>query len=213
MVYALVSAHPVPQRSPAHIDVVCELGPRTLDPGHCSLSTENAAGADLHGDTGDFRGEGGELSNHGVHGVFELEHLALNVDLDSLREVSGGDSFGDVRDRADLIGQIARHRVDVHRQVGPSPLHTGNGRLATEDAVRADFHRHAGDLGRERGELANHRVHGVLELQHLSLDIDFDGLREVARCHSLGDVRDRSNLVSEVSGHSLSESVSNAMDE
>ena len=56
--------------------------------------------------------------------------------------------------------------------------------LAAEAALGADLARDAGDLGRERGELVDHRVDRVLELEDLALDVDGDLLREVA-------VRDR----------------------
>src|SRR5258708_29259940 len=46
--------------------------------------------------------------------------------------------------------------------------------LASEFAFRAHFAGHARDFGRERTELIDHRVDGVLEFESFSFDIDRD---------------------------------------
>ena len=66
--------------------------------------------ADLARDARDLGGEAAELIHHRVDGVLHLEHLALHVDRDLLREVAVGDRGGDERDVADLAREVAGHR-------------------------------------------------------------------------------------------------------
>ena len=61
--------------------------------------------------------------------------------------------------------------------VPATPLHVG---LPAELAFGADLARDAGDFGRERRELIDHRVDGVLQLEDLALDVDRDLLGEIA---------------------------------
>ena len=93
------------------------------------------------------------------------------------------------------------HHVDVVGEVLPRAGHALDLRLAAELPFRADLARHARDFGRERVELIDHRVDGVLQLEDLALDVDGDLLRQVAvrdgRRH-LGDV---AHLVGEVRRH------------
>jgi hypothetical protein len=62
------------------------------------------------------------------------------------------------RDAADLVGQVARHDVDVVGEVLPGAGDPGHLGLAAELALRADLARHAGHLGGERRELVDHCV-------------------------------------------------------
>src|SRR5207249_3405819 len=50
-------------------------------------------------------------------------------------------------------------------------------------------------------QLVDHRVDGLLQLEHLAARVDGDLLREVAGRHGSGDVGDVSHLVGEVGGH------------
>src|SRR5204863_7394211 len=102
----------------------------------------------------------------------------------------GGRDLGDV---AHLHGEVAGHRVDAVGQVLPGPGHARHLRLPAELAVRADLSGHARDLGRERVELVDHRVDGVLELEDLALHVGGDLAGQVAasdRGRDLGDVAD-----------------------
>jgi hypothetical protein len=68
-----------------------------------------------------------------------------------------GDGGGDLGDVADLVGEVAGHRVDVVGQVLPRagrPLDVG---LAAELALGADLAGDAGDLVGEGRQLIEHR--------------------------------------------------------
>jgi hypothetical protein len=61
-------------------------------------------------------------------------------------------------------------------------------------SFRADLARHPRDFRRERAELIDHRVHGVLELEDLPFDVDRDFLGEVAAGHRRSDFGNVANL-------------------
>ena len=84
---------------------------------------------------------------------------------------------------AHLSGEVPERRVDGVRQVLPGPGRARHLRLTAELALDADLARHAGDLGAEGRQLVDHRVDGVLQLQHLAGDVDRDLLRQVAAGH------------------------------
>src|SRR6202035_4501671 len=165
------------------------------------LAAQAALAADLTGDAGDFRGERGELVDHGVDGGLELEDLAARVHVDLLGQVALGDGGGDLGDVADLAGQVVRHRVDGVRQVFPRAGHAFDDGLAAQAAVGADLARDARDLAGERVELVDHRVDGALELEHLALDVDGDLLGEIALGDGGGDLGDVADLRGQVAGH------------
>jgi hypothetical protein len=77
-------------------------------------------------------------------------------------------------------------------------LHVG---LSAEFSFRSDFTSDAGDFRRERAELIDHRVDGVLQLEDLAAYFDSDLLRQVAVCDRGGDFGDVANLVGEIRGH------------
>src|SRR6185312_10606345 len=86
---------------------VGEVLPGSRDTRHFCLTTELTLGADLTGDSGDLVGERRELVDHRVHRVGECGDLTLRLDGDLLRQVAPGDRGGDLRDVADLVGQVA----------------------------------------------------------------------------------------------------------
>ena len=147
-----------PVRFDGHpVDVVGQVLPRAADAGHDGLAAQLAFGADLARDARDLGGEAAELIDHRVDGVLQLEHLALHVDRDLLREVAVGDRGGDERDVADLVGEVAGHPVDVVGQVAPGAADAGHVRLAAQLAFAADLARDARDLGGERRQRVDHR--------------------------------------------------------
>src|SRR5439155_1451844 len=155
------------------VDVVSQVFP---DAGHAldvGLAAELALGADLAGDARDFTGEGVELVDHRVDGLLELEDLTADVDGDLLGEVALLDGGGDV-------GDVAIHEVHVVSQVFPDAGDALDVGLAAELALGADLTCHARHLARERLELVDHRVYGLLELEDLAANVDGDLLREVA---------------------------------
>src|SRR6185503_19475988 len=113
---------------------------------------------------------------------------------DLLGEVAAGDGRGDLGDVSHLPGEVAGHGVDGVRQVLPRAGDAGHFRLPAQLAVGADLAGHARDLGSERAELVHHRVDGVLELEHLALDVDGDLLGQVAGGDGGGDGRDVASL-------------------
>ena len=85
--------------------------PGALDALDPRLATEDALGADLERDPGHFGRERAELVDHGVDCALERGHLALDLDLDLLREIAFGDGRGDLGDGPDLICQTRAHSV------------------------------------------------------------------------------------------------------
>src|SRR5206468_1305133 len=61
------------------IDVVGEVLPGARDARYVRLPTEPAFGPDLARDAGDLPGEGVQLIDHRLDGVFQLENLATHV--------------------------------------------------------------------------------------------------------------------------------------
>src|SRR4029453_13072057 len=122
-------------------------------------------------------------------------------DRDLAGEVAARDGGGDLRDVADLVGQVAAHRVHRVGEVLPGAGDARNDRLSAELAVGADFARHAGDFGRKRTQLVDHRVDGFLELQNLAAAIHHDLLRQVAVGDGDGDLGDITDLRRQVVGH------------
>ena len=91
-------------------------------PGHAldlGLAAELALGTDLAGDARDLVGEARQLRHHPVQRLLELEDLAARVDGDRLGQVAVGDRGRHLGDVAHLVGQVARHEVDVVGQVLP----------------------------------------------------------------------------------------------
>ena len=80
----------------------------------------------------------------------------------------------DLGDRAQLRRQRAGELVDVLGQVVPDARDALDLRLAAELALGADLARDAGHLVGERGELVDHRVDRVLELEDLAAGVDRD---------------------------------------
>ena len=163
------------------VDVVGQVLPDAADLLRLRLAAELAFDADLAGDSRHLAGEGVELVDHGVDGVLQLEELALDVDRDLLAQVAVGHRGGHLGDVAHLAGQVAGHQVDVVGQVLPdaADLDRDRGGL-TELALGADLAGDPGDLGDEAVELVDHRVDGVLQLQHLAADVGRDLLAQVA---------------------------------
>ena len=154
-----------------------------------------AVRADLAGDAGDLVGEARELVDHRVDGVLQLEHLALDVDGDLLREVAVRDRGRHLGDVAHLAGQVRRHLVDRVGQVLPGPGDALDARLAAELALGADLARDARDLVGEARELVDHPVHGradaaELAADRLPVDLELDPLPEVAVGDRVDHARD-----------------------
>src|SRR5207245_356796 len=147
---------------------------------HFRLAAELTFGADLAGHARHFCGEGAELVDHRIDGVFEFEDFAFDVDSDLLGEVAVGHGRGDFGDIAHLGGQVASHEVDAIRQVLPRTAHVPHVRLSAQLAFRTHLAGHARYFRRKGAELVHHRIDHVLDLKDLAADIDSNLLREVA---------------------------------
>src|SRR6185312_2118692 len=194
-------AHLAGQVAGHRVDALGQVLPRSGHAFDVGLAAELAFGADLARDAGHFRGERAQLVDHRVDRVLELEDLALDVDGDLLRQVAGGDRGRHVGDVAHLCGQVAGHRVHTLGQVLPRAGHALHVGLAAQTSVGADLARDARHFRGERGELVDHRVDRVLELEDLAFDVDGDLLRQVAPGHRLGHVGDVAHLAGQVAGH------------
>ncbi len=185
------------------VDVVGEVLPGTGDAGDVGLAAELAFGADFAGDAGDFTGEGVELIDHRINGVFELENFALHIDGNLAGKVAACDGGGDFGDVADLGGEVAGHGVDRVGEILPGSGDAGDDGLAAELAVGADFAGHAGDFGGEGAQLVDHRIDGFLELKNFAADIDGNLAGKVAGGNGGGDFSDVADLAGEVGGHGV----------
>ncbi len=183
------------------IDALGQVLPRACDTLHVRLPAETAVGADFARDPRHFRRKGTQLIDHRVDGVLELEDFALHVDGDLLRQVAGGDGGRHVGNIAHLARQVRRHRIDAFGQVLPracDPLHIG---LTTQLAFGADLARDARHFRCKGGELVDHRVDRVLELEDFALDVHGDLLRQVTGGHGRRHIGDVANLRGEVRRH------------
>ncbi len=185
------------------VDAVGEILPSAGDARHRGLAAELAFGSDFAGDAGDFGGERIELVHHRIDGVFELENFAAHVDRDLARQVAARHSGGDMRDVADLVGQVAAHGVDRVGQILPGAGDARHDGLAAELAVGADLARHAGDFRGEGAQLIDHRIDGLLELQNLAAHVDRDLLRQVAVRHRNRHLGDIAHLCGQVRRHGV----------
>ncbi len=133
---------------------------------HLCLASEPSLTADLAGDPGDLVGEGGQLVDHRVDGLLQLEDLAAGGHVDLLREVALGHRSGHLGDVADLGGQIARHGVDRVGQVGPGARDARHLRLPAERSLGTDLAGDPGDFGGEHGQLVDHAVEDLGDVAH-----------------------------------------------
>ena len=120
--------------------------------------------------------------------------------FDKSPERHRGGHLGDV---ADLAGEVRGHGVHVVGKVLPRSADARHLRLAAELAFGADLARHAGHFGRERVELIDHRVDGVLEREDFALHVDGDLLRQVALGDGGRHFGDVADLAGQVAGHQV----------
>ena len=183
------------------VDGVGEILPRTADAGHLRLAAQLAVGAHFASHARHFRREGSQLIHHRVDGVFELENFAVHVDRDLARQVAAGHGRRDFGDVTDLAGQVAGHEVHVVGEIFPRAGHAGHLRLSAEFAFGADFAGHARHFARERVELVDHGVDGVLQFENFALHVDRDLARQIAAGHGRRHFGDVAHLAGEVAGH------------
>src|SRR5581483_11244745 len=185
------------------VDGLGQAAPGAADALDFGLAAELAFGADLARDAGDLVGEARELVDHRVDRVLELEDLALGVGGDLLGEVALRDRGCDLRDVADLVGQVRGHEVDRLGEVLPRARDARHLGLAAQLALGADLARDRRDLLGEHPQRVGHRVDRVGECRDLALGVGGDLLREVAVCDGGGDLGDVADLVGQVVGHAV----------
>src|SRR4029077_19311478 len=175
------------------VDAVGEVLPGASDAAHQRLAAELAFGADFARHAGDLRGEGVELVDHGVDGVFQFENFAAHVDRDLFRQVAIGHGRRHLGDVADLRGQVRGHRVDALGQVLPGAGDAEHVGLAAQPAFGADFARHARHFAGKGVELVDHGIERFLQLKDFARHVHGDLLGKVAardRGRDIGDVTD-----------------------
>ncbi len=185
------------------VDRLREVLPGPRDALHLRLAAQDALGAHLAGHPGHLLRERGQLVHHRVEGVLQLQDLAPGIHVDLLRQITTSHRRRDLRDVADLGGQVLRHAVHRVRQVAPDASDARHLRLTAQPAVRAHLTGHAGHLLGKGGELVDHRVDGVLQLQDLAPGVHVDLLRQVTARHRRGHLGDLPHLGGEVAGHEV----------
>ena len=114
------------------------------------MAAKPSFGSDLARDARHLRGESVQLIDHRIDCVFQLEDLAADIDGDLARQVAARDRSRHVGDIADLISQIAAHRIDRVGQVLPCAGHAGDQRLSPELPLGADFARNTRHFARRK---------------------------------------------------------------
>ena len=183
------------------VDALGQVLPGAGDAEHVGLAAEPSLGADFARHARHFAREGVELVDHRVERFLQLQDFARDVHGDLLGEVAARNRGRDVGDVADLRRQVGGHEVDVVGEVLPGAGDAGDLGLTAELAFGADLAGDAGHFRRERVELVDHRVDGVLQLQDFAADVDRDLAREVAAGDRGGDVGDVADLGGEVAAH------------
>ena len=117
---------------------------------------------------------------------WERSPLAMAVEID-----------GDV---AHLGSEVAREPIDAVGELLPHAGDAPDVGLRAELALGTDLAGDADDLGRERAQLIDGRVDGVLELEDLSPRLDGDLLGEVALGDGGRDQGDVAHLGGQVAG-------------
>ena len=119
------------------------------------------------------------------------------------RQIAFGDGRRDIGDVADLVRQIAGHRVDAIGEIFPGTRYASHVGLSAELAFGSHFAGDARHFGGEGIELIHHGVDGVLQLQNFAAHVHGDFAREVAFGNGGRDFRDVTDLVGQVGGHGV----------
>jgi len=185
------------------VDVIGKVFPGARDAGDLRLASELSFRAYFAGNAGNFSGERGELIDHRIDRVLELQDFAFNVYRDLLTKVSVCNGGSYERDVTHLVGKVARHEVYVVGKVLPDTgdaLHLG---LASELSFRTYFAGYAGNFSSKTRELIDHRIDRVFQLQDFALNVYRDLLREVSVCNSGSNKSDVTHLGSKVRRHEV----------
>src|SRR5690606_39798174 len=91
--------------------------------------------------------------------------ISFDIDGDFLGQVTVGDGGRDLRDVAELDGEVGDQAVDVVGEVLPRARDAAHVGLAAHAPLGADLLGHACHFGGEGGQLIDHHVDGVLDLE------------------------------------------------
>src|SRR5262249_2185716 len=105
------------------VDAVGQVLPDAGHPAHHGLAAQLALGAHFEGHARHYRAEAVELAHHALHGALPIEDLAPDIHRHLLAQVAHGHRGGDLRDVADLGGEVASHAVDAVGEVLPGAGH------------------------------------------------------------------------------------------
>ena len=167
-------AHLRGQIAGQHVHVVGEVAPRAGRAGHARLPAQLALDADLASHGGHLVGEHAQRVGHAVDGVGQRRHFAARLDHQLLRQIALGDGGHHLDDAAHLTGEVRGHQVHVVGEVLPGARHARHLRLSAQLPLGAHFTSDARHLARERPQLLDGGVDGVLELQDLTPGVDGD---------------------------------------
>src|SRR5262249_17823433 len=126
-----------------------------------------------------------------------------HIDRDLARQVPARHSGRDLRDIADLVGQIAAHGVHRVGEVLPRTGDTRHDGLPAELSISAYFTRDARHFRCERTQLVHHRIDGFLELKDFAAYVDGNFFRKVTVGHRDRHLGNVANLSRQVIRHGV----------
>src|SRR6185369_711258 len=144
-----------------------------------------------------------QVVDHRIDVVFQLGNFTSRLHLNRPGQVTFGHRRGDLRDGADLIGQIRREEVDVTRQVLPRTRCSRYVGLTAEAALDADLAGDVGHLFGKRRERVGHVVDGLGKRGNLAFRFDRELLTKAAVGDRRDDLHDAADLVRQVRSHDV----------
>src|SRR5206468_2869582 len=137
------------------VDVIGQILPDARDVLHHCLTAQLTFRTHFSRHTRYFRCECVKLVHHDVNGVLQLQNFALRVDVHLALPISLRDGRRHTCDVTDLVGEVARHEVDVIRQILPHAADVLHLRLTAQLTFRTHFARHARNFRCERAKLTH----------------------------------------------------------
>ena len=118
--------------------------------GRFDITPRFSFGADFASDARYFARKRVELIHHDVDGVLQLQNFAARVHGDFSGKIAFGHGGRHAGDIANLVRQIAGHRVNAFGQIFPDARHAFDIGLAAQLSFGSHFARDAGYFGGER---------------------------------------------------------------
>ena len=196
-------AHLTSQICSHQIDVVSQIFPGSRDARYLRLPTQPAVGSYFARHARHFRGKAIELIHHGVNGAFQFENFAFHIYRYFFRQITLGDSGGDLGNIAHLSGQVRCHRIHVIGQIFPGSGYPRHLRLPAQLALGAHFARHARHFGGKAVELIHHGVDGAFQLQNFALHAYRNFLGQIALGYGGSYFGNIAHLTSQIRRHQV----------